>query len=324
MKQKIDKKDWKILYELDCDARQSFSEIAKNVGLSKEVVNYRMKQLEKRGIIKGYYALINMSKLGYVCNRFFIKLKNSSPQEQEKIIEYFVKHSKYWWVNSCDGFRDMGIGSWEKTIEDCHKRKEELMTKFKPFLDEVEQSIYTKFTIYKRAYLANKRNKETERIEYITEEKEKIDEMDRKILQEIAENARIPVIELAKKCNTTVAVVNYRIRNMRKKGIIEGYRAILDLNKIGYYWYKIEFMLKDYTKKQAMLNYFATHPNIVYAYESTGKADLEVEIEVKSYEKFREVLNELRTHFADAIETYKHLLWFKEHKIIYFEKDKVI
>ena len=128
----------------------------------------------------------------------------------------------------------------------------------------------------------------------------------------------IAAIEISKELRITLTVVNYRIKKMIKNRIIECFRAMINLSKIGYYWYKIEFVLKDYSKKQEMLNYFALHPNTVYAYESTAEADLELELEVESYEKFREVLNELRTKFKDAIESYRHLLWFKEHKILFF------
>ncbi len=316
----LDTKDRKIVYQLDLNARQSCSEIAKKVGLSKEVVNYRIKRLEQEGVIKGYYTIINMSRLGYMCNRFFIKFKNDDPEKEQEIISFFVKHPKYWWVDSMDGFRDLGVGSWEKTILDCHKMKEELLTKFKPYILEIEQSIYTDFQIYKRAYFINKKVKETKTINYITNEIINIDDIDKKILSCIAGNARLSTIELAEKTNTTAMIVTYRLKKMIQNKVIEGFRAMIDLNRIGYYWYKIEFMLKDYSKKEAMLQYFAVHPNIVYAYESTGQADVEVELEVESYEQFRNILNELREKFKDVIESYEHLLWYKEHKIVFFSK----
>ena len=70
---KLDKKDKQILYQLDLDSRQSFNQIARKVKLSREVVQYRVKQLEKKGIIKGYQTLIDVTKLGYLNCRFFIK-----------------------------------------------------------------------------------------------------------------------------------------------------------------------------------------------------------------------------------------------------------
>ena len=44
----LDLKDKKILLELELNSRQSFSSIAKKVGLSKEVVNYRVNKLIKK------------------------------------------------------------------------------------------------------------------------------------------------------------------------------------------------------------------------------------------------------------------------------------
>ncbi len=310
-------KDKKILYELDLDARQSFQEIGKKVGLSKEVVNYRIKKMEESGIIKGYYTLINMSKLGNICNRFVFKFRNTDKNKETEIINYFVKNPKYWWVDSCDGFRDMGVGSWEKDLSDCYKRREELLNKYKTFLEDFEQSFYTQFYIYKRTYLSTLKTKETKPILYISNRIYKIDNIDEKILLTIAGNARMSTIDIANKINVTPIVVKYRLKKLKSEHIIEGFRPIIDLSKIGYYWYKIEFNLKDYTKKKEMLDFFSIHPNIIYAYETTAQSDLEVELETSSYEEFRKILDEIKSKFSDAIESYKHLLWYKEHKITF-------
>ena len=42
---KLDLKDRKILYHLDIDSRQSFSQLGKKVGLSKDLIAYRVKKL---------------------------------------------------------------------------------------------------------------------------------------------------------------------------------------------------------------------------------------------------------------------------------------
>ena len=73
--EKIDKKDLRILYELDKNARQPVSKIAKRVALSNEVTAYRIKRLEKIGLIKGYYTIIDYSLLGYTDYKVLFKLK---------------------------------------------------------------------------------------------------------------------------------------------------------------------------------------------------------------------------------------------------------
>ena len=57
---KLDLKDRKILYELDSNARQSNSEIAKKVGLNKNTVNYKINRMTEEGIIAGYYTVIDV------------------------------------------------------------------------------------------------------------------------------------------------------------------------------------------------------------------------------------------------------------------------
>ena len=88
---KLDLKDKKILHILDMDARESYSQIAKKVGQSKEVVNYRIKNLEKKGIVKGYYVITDMAKLGYEFYRVLLKFQNISEEQQKKIINYAKK-----------------------------------------------------------------------------------------------------------------------------------------------------------------------------------------------------------------------------------------
>ena len=48
--EKIDLKDRKILYELDIDSRQSFRNIGRKVGLSKDVVASRVKKLKENAL----------------------------------------------------------------------------------------------------------------------------------------------------------------------------------------------------------------------------------------------------------------------------------
>ena len=54
MSPKIDLKDRKILFELDKNARISYAQIGKKVGLSTEVVHYRIKRFEEKGIITNF------------------------------------------------------------------------------------------------------------------------------------------------------------------------------------------------------------------------------------------------------------------------------
>lgn len=61
----VDSLNWKILEALQTNARQSFSEIGRNVGLTSPAVAERVKKMEDKGIIKGYKVQVSFSKTGY-------------------------------------------------------------------------------------------------------------------------------------------------------------------------------------------------------------------------------------------------------------------
>jgi Lrp/AsnC family leucine-responsive transcriptional regulator len=60
-----------------------------------------------------------------------------------------------------------------------------------------------------------------------------LDSIDRKILDLIQGNARLSNAEMAEAVGLTVSSVHERVKKMERKGIIKGYVAILDPEKLG-------------------------------------------------------------------------------------------
>ena len=72
---KMDELDKNILHELQFNARESFSNIGKKVGLSAPAVGKRVRQLEDAGIIEGYTLKLNLDKMG-IHTKAYITLKS--------------------------------------------------------------------------------------------------------------------------------------------------------------------------------------------------------------------------------------------------------
>ncbi len=60
----IDETDWKIIEELQKNARIPFAELGRKINLSTPAVIERVRKLEDRQIINGYRAEINTAKVG--------------------------------------------------------------------------------------------------------------------------------------------------------------------------------------------------------------------------------------------------------------------
>ena len=61
----LDAHDTRILAELQADARLSMAELGRRVHLSQPAVTERVKKLEAAGVITGYRATVNLTRLGY-------------------------------------------------------------------------------------------------------------------------------------------------------------------------------------------------------------------------------------------------------------------
>lgn len=60
----LDSVAWKILEALQHNARLSFAELGRKIGLSTPAVAERVHRLEEAGVITGYHAALNMAKVG--------------------------------------------------------------------------------------------------------------------------------------------------------------------------------------------------------------------------------------------------------------------
>lgn len=65
MIEKIDDVDIRILSVLQEDCRLSFSKLARKLGISVGTAFNHVKSLEKKGILRGYTAVLDSGKLGY-------------------------------------------------------------------------------------------------------------------------------------------------------------------------------------------------------------------------------------------------------------------
>ena len=66
----LDDIGWKLLDELQRNARISFAELGRRVGLSTPAALERVRRLEEAGIILGYYAELNRAKVGMPITAF--------------------------------------------------------------------------------------------------------------------------------------------------------------------------------------------------------------------------------------------------------------
>ena len=313
---KLDLKDRKILYELDLNCRQSNTQIGKKVGLSKQVVDYRIKRMQDEGIIKYFWTAINTFKLGYNVFRIYINFQYVSTELKKEIIQHFVNYKNVWAVLSLKAEIDFDVVVWVKDVYDFYQFWNETLDKYEDYFSKYTISIYVEAFDYKKTYLLNNQ-KEEDRLFYKTTcggKAVSIDKTDYKLINEIAVNARIPLIELAEKLKCSSQAVNYRIKNLQKNGVIMAFRVNIDLSKFNLQHYKLEIYLRNHKQRNAICNYVKEKHYCDTLNVAVGWCDLEFEIIVENVDKLGQIMEEINSKFPQSIKKQTFWIFEKIHK----------
>ena len=314
----LDLKDRKILYQLDLNCRQSNTQIGRKVGLSKEVVNYRIKRMQDLRVINYFWTAINSLKLGYYAFRIYINFLDVSPEIKNEIIEYFKKYKNIWTLQIAKGPVDLGAVLWANDVYNFGQFWNRILDKYGNYFENYSVSILTQVNCLKKTYLISDGYKKSDREFYkinCSGDPVEIDEMDYQLLNEIATNARIPLVQLAEKLNTSSQTINYKIKNMIKKGIILAFRVCIDNSKLGLQSCIIDIYLKDHTKGKQIEEYIKGNPYVENIMDITiGWCDLNFELMVKDIDTLTRLIEEIDNRYPGAIRKTNFWMARKVHK----------
>lgn len=305
----LDLKDKKILAALDINARESNSVIAKQLKLSKNIINYRINQLEQNGIIKGYKTIIDISKINLTLVRIYLDLYEFHPEKEEELIQYLIKEKTTSFVVRTVGNWDIVIYFNVTNFSTFSEQWSKFLDKYRSLIKEYNTSIVVKKTLFKKAYLLDlKQDTSTNTWEYGESLPEEVDEIDHTILSLLSQNARTPLTEIAKAVNLGSMAIIYRIKQLQKRKIILGYRVELDFTNLGYEYYTVNLELEETKIIKDLLHHCKAQPNVIAVTKAiSDNIDFEFDIETKNFETFLEFMNHLKQLFPTSIRDYNYL-----------------
>ncbi|MEK6937524.1 MAG: Lrp/AsnC family transcriptional regulator [Nanoarchaeota archaeon] len=312
---KIDLIDRKILYELDHNARLPLTQMAKKLRISRETLNYRIKNLEKEGVITKYVAQIDPTKLGYSVFKLFFKFQNLSREKEKELLDWLINNPYIYWVASSKGKWDLNITVFARNISHLDEILSGFINKFGSFIAEQEFNTTLKVGILSKNWLMESK-KERELRSFGAESKDlNLDQIDVEILRLLANNARMNVLEMAKKIKSTARIVAYRIKDLEKKRIILGYSISVDYEKLSKQFFKanIFFNVLDRNTKKKIEEYCKSRPNIIYFIFCVGSWPLEIEFLVKDNSEFYQEMDLFREQFPE-MKGHETLIFPKEYK----------
>ncbi len=314
--EKLEDLDRKILYNLDFDSRMPLAKLAKKIKSSKQVVKYRIDNLVKRGIIKGFYTDINATKLGLEIYMVYFKFHKMSLETEKKFIKHMCSQENIGVNISLNGKWDYTIDIWAESVMHFKRYYQKIMKNYEKYVKNKQVVIETDFYYFKPKPILNKIS-----VEQITMtgdiKKIKIDETDRKILISLSKNARISLVELSSKLNLTPNAIKKRIKRLEKEDIILGYRIFINYHILGMIHYRVFLHLEDTTPEieDQILKFLKNDETCISVTKTIGYCDLEFRSVVKNIEDFYNLIERLRRAFPHQIKDYESIIYYKMHDV---------
>ena len=120
-----------------------------------------------------------------------------------------------------------------------------------------------------------------------------LDSLDKKIIRLIAEDARLPFLEVARACNVSGAAIHQRIQRLTNMGVIKGSQFIIDSEKIGYETCAyVGLFLKDPESFDSVVASLRLIPEVVECHYTTGGYDLFIKLYAKNNHHLLDIIHD--------------------------------
>lgn len=129
------------------------------------------------------------------------------------------------------------------------------------------------------------------------------DDLDLKILSELAKDASISVPKLSKKMNINASVVYSRIKRLSKRGLIRKFTIIINDEALGFNVKALTGINMDSKLRDNVLNELFKIPEVREVSEVTGRFDVLVTMNARSLDEMHQLISEKIGHVEGVQKT---------------------
>lgn len=122
---------------------------------------------------------------------------------------------------------------------------------------------------------------------------ENLDPTDWSILVELQRDGRMPITELARRVNLSASATTDRVKRLEATGVITGYRAHVDLEKVGFLVLAVVRLKYPGSQHQPLHRVLNERPEILECLRTTGEDCYQLKVSATSMAHLEQVVNEL-------------------------------
>lgn len=118
-----------------------------------------------------------------------------------------------------------------------------------------------------------------------------LDDIDKKILDFLVQNTRMPFTEIAKQMDVSAGTIHVRVKKMEDAGIILGSSLSIDYSKLDYHFTAyIGILLTKSNRTQEVLKELTSIANVIEASVISGKYNIFCKIRAKNTEDAKRII----------------------------------
>lgn len=322
----MDSIDKKILLALLKNARAPVSQIAKTPRLTREIVRNRIPKLVESGVIKAFVARVNQSAFCEGIANLTLKLHRIDQKRFVELISQLRQCSQVNWITELCGTADVMCTLAFTDLENLSSLVAQISDLVGTNLQDHQLSLYINEIKFDRSGLICEKGKSVPaRAKKLDHNSISLNKEDLVILSFLATDCRVKNVGLSEKAKISQDAVRLRIRNLEKKGIIQGYTIVLDTSKLGYEGYQIGLRMEQMTPEvlEKIAVYAFENPYITFCARTSGKHNVMLAMEAKDREHFKSMLQDMRSQFKGILTNYEFQLSLAEHKEVFLPEGLV-
>jgi DNA-binding Lrp family transcriptional regulator len=313
----FDETDLAILRELSLNGRESLTRLAGKLRLSKQRLGYRLRGLQRRGVLTGFFAIPNIFRLGFDHFRVFVRFQRLTEAREKELLDHLLTRSDVSWLTQLDGDFDLEFVVWAQRVPEFESAYDDILGQFGSLFQEKYFSLATRIEFLPWRFLSAGEGGATSGV--VLESRPgplAIDASDRRLLAELSRNGRLSLAALARRCRISPALAAARLRGLRKSGAIAGFGAKIDHALLGRTYRKVFLRLERPAGAalDGLSAWLRSRPEVIFLVKTIGSWDLEVELMTGPGDEFLIFMRRLRTAFAADIAAFHSVIVLRELK----------
>jgi DNA-binding Lrp family transcriptional regulator len=313
--QEADEMDLALLCELSLNGRESLTRLAGRLNLSKQRLGYRLRGLQKRGILTGFFAIPNIFRLGFDHFRVFVKFHHLTETRERELLDHLLTRSDVSWLTQLDGDFDLEFVVWAPGVSAFESAYDDILGQFGSMFQEKYFSLATRIEFFPWRFL----RPGSAGMPVALESRGRplrIDPIDRRLLAELSRNGRLSLAAVAKRCRISSAAAALRVRGLRRSGAIAGFGAKIDNALLGWTYRKVFLQLENPAGEVLvrLSSWLHAQAEVIFLVKTIGTYDLEVELMTRSPGDFFAFMRRLRTTFAGDLSSHRSVIVHRELK----------